>query len=428
MRGLIGLGVLGLCAMAGGPAAAQGVPDVPSALALAPPKNVPVRERSQPGYEPKGLRAGSFLALPRYAVRASAIDNLFATEGDTEADQSLEQSLSVDVGSTWSRHELAASASLDHALYLDNDRENRLSASLRTRLRLDVTRDLALTATAAHAARSEARTTAASRLASPREPIAFTESEIGLTVERRMPRFRVILAGSAQRLDYDDARALDGTALEQDDRDRDAYTVSVRTEAALSPDMFLLVQGGFNWRDYRLGAGAGRPDRDSAGYRVLAGTGFAISDLFRGELAAGLFHQSYDDPTLSDESGLALRARLDWFLTQLMTLSFGADRQIAEADLPGAAQRVQWALNARLDYEILRNLLFDAGYRYVEDSFGSIAREDTGHAVSAGLTWTLNRYLQLEGRYAFEQERSSGADAGTDFDLSRASATWRLRF
>ena len=61
-------------------------------------------------------------------------------------------------------------------------------------------------------------------------------------------------------------------------------------------------------------------NRDSDGWAVVGGSEFRLSNLAQGEVYVGYQEQSYDDPTLSDISGLAFGAGVDWFVTPLTTI------------------------------------------------------------------------------------------------------------
>ncbi|MCP5433617.1 MAG: outer membrane beta-barrel protein [Alphaproteobacteria bacterium] len=391
------------------------------------PKNVAVKDRSHPEYTPKGIRLGSFVASPRYAATGSWTDNLLATPSNKIDDYALKQSLSLALATNWSRHAASAAVGLDTANYLDNSREDSTRARARASLRLDLTSGLSVETRGGYAQFVEARTEATSRSLQPREPIEFAQTDVSVVATERMPRMRLTLAGQYVQYDYEDAVDAAGARIDQAYRDRSVFTVSARDEIAVSPDMYLLVEGSANWRQFDEMPAAG-PKRDSTGYDLLLGAGFALSDSARGELALGYYEQSFDASSLGTESGLAMRGEAEWYLTQLMTLSARIGRTVNDADLTDSARRVSTFYSASLDYEFLRNLVLSWTYRYGTDSFSSIDRDDRIHGFSSSLAWQLNRNMEVDGRYAYDHSDSTGTAAGSDYRINSVSATWRLRF
>ena len=65
--------------------------------------------------------------------------------------------------------------------------------------------------------------------------------------------------------------------------------------------------------------------------------------------AIGYLDQSYDDPAFKEIKGLGARAQLEWFPTQITTVSLTAERQVLDSGIPGAAGYISSTIAAQVD-------------------------------------------------------------------------------
>ena len=76
------------------------------------------------GYEPLGVRAGSFIVLPSLTTSATYSDNIYRTQNNTEDDLILTVQPQVLAESTWSRHALNLHAGMQSRFYDSNSSED----------------------------------------------------------------------------------------------------------------------------------------------------------------------------------------------------------------------------------------------------------------------------------------------------------------
>ena len=76
-------------------------------------------------------------------------------------------------------------------------------------------------------------------------------------------------------------------------------------------------------------------------------------------VGAGYITQSYDDPLYGELSGFSGRARLEYFLTQLVTLGFTANRSVTDSGIIGSAGILTSRYEATADYEFRRNVIVE---------------------------------------------------------------------
>ena len=215
----------------------------------------------------------------------------------------------------------------------------------------------------------------------------------------------------------------------EDDRDREVFTAGGRADYAISPDTSIFVSAAANWRDYRLDPPAPGVfvKRDSNGYEALVGANFDLSHLLRGEAAVGYLSQSFDDPSLDSQSGLAVRGSIEYFPDPLVTITLNASREIADAGVIGASSYVSNSVGAVLDYEFRRNVIAGVGVAYDRDEYDGVDRDDDRFDAFAKVDFAMNRAAALFLQYDFQNQDSAGASAGRDYEVNRVTFGLRLR-
>ena len=83
-----------------------------------------IATRPRPDYDAMGVRAGSFLMLPRLSLQETYNSNIFATPTNERADLVTTMLPSIDVRSDWNNHAVNLHADARAAKYLDNGGED----------------------------------------------------------------------------------------------------------------------------------------------------------------------------------------------------------------------------------------------------------------------------------------------------------------
>lgn len=357
-----------------------------------------VMDRPRPGYDAAGIHAGSFMVYPKADVSESYNDNIYATDSSTKSDFITMVSPSVAVNSLWSRHALNFGGGIDKFWYADNTGENRLDWHVSADGRLDILRDTNIVASAAYAQLHEDRAlpTSASSTAEPTKYKLFMSS---IAFNHAFNRVTTSLAGSWNRYNYDDVPLIGGGILDQDFRDRDEYTESAKLGYLLSPDTNVYLRGTLNQRKYDDQPPVVAVTRDSKGYQVVVGSDFKLSRLMEGGVYVGYQHQTYDEPSFSDDSGVAYGANVNWFVTPLTTVRLNADSTIEESVIGGNSSYLAQSVGLGLDHELLRNVIISGDVGYENDDFKGISRKDDIYSGALGVKYLLNPNFALGLEY-----------------------------
>jgi hypothetical protein len=169
-------------------------------------------------------------------------------------------------------------------------------------------------------------------------------------------------------------------------------------------------------------------DGDSSGWTAEVGTDFEYGGLSRGFFYVGYLEQDFDAPTLGTASGLSVDTQLEWFPSQLTTVTISGSRSVDDVALSGSPIVVVKKARLTVDHELLRNLIITGDADWRSSDYRSISRSDDHLELSAEATWLLNRRVGLYGGYAWISQDSSGILRGPRYDISRLELGFNLQY
>jgi hypothetical protein len=392
-------------------------------------RNVSVRQRPHPGYEALGLREGAFMVWPKLNATVEYNNNIFATTAAEESDTVWHVTPEIDVTSNWSRHALDLYAKGTINRYSDFSSENTNDYSVGGQGRLDVLRSAQINGGADFSRLTEPRTSAASL--GQNKPVQYELSSAYVSAAREFNRLRLSGRFDARNFIY-----LNETGnRQQHDRDREMTLLTGRADYAVSPDTAFFVQVAGNDRNYRLAATPsvlaafpGFQNRDSKGVEVLGGVNFELSATARGEVGVGYIKQSFKNPLFSDISGLGARAQVEWFPTQLTTVTLTGSRTIEDAGIVGASGYLSTNAGVQVDHELLRNVIVSGQASYGNDDYKGLDRNDKRYTAGVSATYLLNRSVGVTVGYNHFKQNSRGTAGSGDFTVDKVGATLTLQY
>ena len=385
------------------------------ALAQEQPQNpedqsVAVRDRPRPEYDPMGVRFGGFDLNASLELAATSNDNIFAEETDTDSDIILALTPRARLSSHWSRHALSLEAGGTFPKYRDGDHssEEVNTGFARAYGRYDVGANTSVSGSAgiAHAVESRLDPDAPAQGVNP---VEYDSSDLSAGVTHNFSRFQVSASAAHSEYNYDGPQRF---------RDFTQDGVTGRVEAQVSPRIGLLLEATTDKRDYD-----NSPEFNSEGQTYLVGATLHLTDLLRGRLAVGQFNRDYDGTPGNSfsESGLAIDANLEWYVTRLTTVTVTGSRN--SEDTIGATTAnpyVATRYGVRVDHELLRNLIVGAGVQFGNRDYDGITLKDDVTHFDAGADYLISRRWAIRARYDHDELDSSGAgSAGRDYEVNQ---------
>ncbi len=389
-------------------------------------RNVSVRERSRPQYDAAGMQLGGFSLFPKLTLGAETDDNIYAANTNTRDDTIYTVQPELVIQSTSSISQLQAFVRGGRRMNKDFVKETTTEYQTGASGYYDLG-GIRLTGGGDYGRYTEARTstTAPTTTAKPVQ-YKLGQANIGLTYS--LDRLR--LTGRAEMQDYDfkDGRTTANAEVDQDFRDRQIITYSARAEYALTPDTSVFLVSAFDDRRYDRQPPAVTLNRDSQGVDIAVGASFDISALVRGDIQLGYVNQDYDAASLRDIKGMTGKATVEWFPTELTTLTLTGARDVRDATAAGAGGFLSGNYGLQIDQELLSNLILTARAGYGRDDYKGIDREDKRTSGYLGANYLLNRNLGFTLAYDYLKQDSSGAAPGQSFEDNRVSLSSSLQF
>lgn len=367
-----------------------------------PPEDMPVKKRQQPGYEPVGIRAGSWMFSPKLISGGLYDSNVFSSNTTKRPDIAAVFEPSLRAHTLWERHGLDLKLDAQSTTYNENSSLNQTNASLKGNGWLDIAHDLAALANFQIAHLNEGVGT----LSSPVNAISPTPYDLfsgDLTVRKEFNRITTSVGMRIDSYDFGQTRAQDGSIINQDSRDGQIYSLHGRVDYAFSPVLgwFAGVEG--NQRNIR---GTPAQTLDSQGYRALSGLTVGFTNLLTGELGAGYVQQRFDDSSIGSIEGPSYRAMLTWRPTRLLDIHVKAEQIVTQTSDTSSTGVLANAFQLGLDYELRRNVIASLSGSYENDRFFGQQRKDKVISSDARIKYLMNRYSAISVFHRYTERNS----------------------
>lgn len=367
------------------------------------PEDTPVKNRQQPGYEPVGIRYGSWMFNPSLMAGALYDSNVFASNTQQRSDIASVVEPSLRAHTLWEKHGIDLKLDAQNTTYHQNSSLDQTNASLKGAGWFDVAHDMQVLGNFQIAHLNEG----VGSLSSPSNAVTPTPYNLfsgDLTLRKEWYRFTGSVGARVDSYEFGTARAQDGSIIDQSARDGQLYTVHGRIDYAFSPSLGWFVGAEGNQRDLR---GIPGSSIDSTGYRVLSGVTVELGRLVKGEFAGGYVEQRFDNPLIGTIAGPAYRAMLTWSPTRLLDIHVKAEQLVTQTSDTSSTGVLANAVQIGADYELLRNVVLSASAGFESDHFYGQDRRDTVTSTNASVKYLLNRYAAISAYHRYTSRESN---------------------
>jgi hypothetical protein len=369
----------------------------PESREQVPPEDTPVKNRQQPGYEPVGIRAGSWLFSPALISGGFYDSNVFSSNTNKRSDIAAVFEPSLRATTLWERNGIDLRLDEQSTVYHQNPGLDQNNASLKGNAWFDIAHDMQVLTNFQIAHLNEGVGTLTSP-ANAVQPTPYNLLSGDVTLRKEFNRLTTSIGVRTDSYDYGSTRAQDGTVINQDSRDGQIYSIHSRIDYAFSSTLGWFASAEGNERNIR---GLPGQSLDSEGYRALSGVKVAFTNLISGEFGAGYVEQRFVDPTIGTIAGPSYRARLTWRPTRLLDVHLNAERLVTETADTSSVGVLADAVQLGIDYELRRNIIVSLNGGYETDRFFGQSRKDHVTTTDASIKYLLNRFgaISLYHRY-----------------------------
>lgn len=380
---------------------------------------VAVRDRPQPLYDPVPYMIDGIAVMPRVSADATYDSNIFATPQATD-DLILRIRPRMSASARLGSFDVNSAVEIDHRQYLSHGSQSTTDVAFGLAGRYDISRETQLYIGTRNGRRTEDRADPDSPL-NLQEPVQYDYVSGYFGAAHSFNRLRIAGRVGVEDRNYQDGRDGLGNIVDQDFRGRTLLLGDLAAEYAFSPDTSAFVNLTVNKRNYPAQALL-EPSRDSKGYRLTAGASFELSKLVRGEVGLGYFQQDFESPEYDTVKGFAAKAKIEYFMTPLLTWTLKANRGAEEATTIGTGAYVTTAVSLQGDYEVMRNLIVSAGVNFEHDKFQDIDRSYDIWGATLAADYKLSPRYALRLQYDFRDQDAKGAFPGREFSRHRLMA------
>lgn len=369
-----------------------------------------------------GVRVGTFVLRP--SINQSINTEITRDHGVKDTRSYLATGIRGTLTSDWSRHALTITGEGVFERNFGSDQNDTdPNARIGADLRLDLADDTIAHITGNYSFERE-DVADPNAIGNASEQAGVHQFEGEASIEREAGRIRGLAAIGASRDVYTDAKLSDGSVFSMKDRNRTGIDGRLRLGYELSPAIipFAEVALGHTFYDRR---------RDSAGYQrssdsyaARAGIAFDLGEKLSGELAGGYQRVSYEDARLKSIDAFTADGNVSWSPRRGTDVNLGLRTTVQDSTAAGQGGWAEYRLSSALAHQMRDHLVARlTGSATLRDFQGSSDNNVTWVA-GAGLTWSINRYLDMTGDVEYETTTGGG---GSDQDIMRAGIGLTLR-
>ncbi len=393
-------------------------------------RNIGVTERARPELDPVGIRAGSLTAFPSVTAGVGVSDNVFANTNNTRTDAYFAFNPRIRLVTNWSTNKLTLEGGGDIIRFVNTPLKNQDGYDASLGGEYAIGRDTQVIGFLQVRRGYEAQFSSAAPNNALRS-VDFVQSSGVVRGTHQLGRFKATLAVDVNRLNFSDLPVPSrGIIIDQDFRDVTVVRGAARMAYAISPDTAVFAEASYSSiNNDKKTFGANIANRGGNQTVVLGGVSLDLTALLRAHAGVGYTRRVFDaSGTYRPISGLAYDGRLTYFLSELTNISVGATRSIEEAVVIGSSGLFSNTYRARVDHELLRNLLLYGQAEFQRNRFEGISRRDAVFVGRIGGTYLGIGRINLSAGVSYIDRSSSGQLTGQQFKEWRGvvAVGWRL--
>lgn len=381
-------------------------------------RNVGVTERARPDYDALGIPLGQFNVFAQVGTGIGYTSNVLPNSPNQDSDEFLTVSPNVRIVSDWTQNLVTLGGGLDATRYRSTTNRNQNEWHLDAHGRYDISDSALIDGQALVERRFE--TPFSGAIASDLSVLSsYVHSYGALRGEYQMGQMRTMLSADFSRFTFSPIDRPEG-AIDQSDRDRDIARLTAQAEYALTPSTSVFGRIGYDRNNYDQNLRTGLPNLDANGYRGSVGVNLDLSSFLRGTVSVGYLKRDYDASIYRSVSGLAAEGRLEYFYSELTNFTIDASRTIQDTSLGGIGAYFDNRVSGRVDHELLRNLIINAGVEYTYQTYVYTTAKNRVLGLNASAKYLATRLYNLGANVSYTKRSESGRIGGRDFNELRA--------
>ncbi|MBB4575505.1 outer membrane beta-barrel protein [Rhizobium lentis] len=374
--------------------------------------------------ETPGIPLGTFVLRPSVT---QSINTETTKDGNTRQRRAfLETDAAATLTSDWGRHQLSVTSEGAWQRNISGEGEEQPSFKINGDLRLDLPQDTVAHLTAGYNFYRE-DTDDPDAIANATQQSDVQEFSAGASVQRDFGILRGTTALALTRSIYSDATLASGATVALSDRDQTTGTLRGRLGYELSPALIPFIEATVGRTLYDETRDSAGYERSGHSYGAKAGVEVDLGEKLKGEVGVGYERADFEDNRLSSIDTATLDASLLWSPIRGTDVNFDLQTSIQPTTTAGESGYVSHALTTTVTHQLRDNLVgrMIGGVVWRNYPTDSTINDELVYTAATGLTWNINRYLDLTSTLGYElTTRKEGSDsqqwrAGVGLKLKR---------
>jgi hypothetical protein len=374
--------------------------------------------------ETPGIPIGTFVLRPSVT---QSINTETTKDGNTTQRRAfLETDAAATLTSDWGRHQLTVTSEGAWQKNVSGEGEEQPSFKINSDLRLDLPDDTTAHLTAGYNFYRE-DTDDPDAIANAAQQSDVQEFSAGASVQRDFGILRGTTALALTRSIYSDAKLSNGTTVSLSDRNQTTGTLRGRVGYELSPALIPFIEANIGRTVYDETQDSAGYERSGHSYGAKAGVEVDLGEKLKGEVGVGYEMADFEDSRLSSIDTATLDASLLWSPIRGTDVNLDLQTSIQPSTTAGESGYVSHALTTTVTHQLHDNLVgtMIGGVIWRDYPTDSTINDELVYTAATGLTWNINRYLDLTSTLGYElTTRKEGSDsqqwrAGVGLKLKR---------
>ncbi|MBB2752148.1 UNVERIFIED_ORG: hypothetical protein GGI57_002847 [Rhizobium aethiopicum] len=364
--------------------------------------------------ETPGIPIGTFVLRPSVT---QSINTETTKDGNTRQRRAfLETDAAATLTSDWGRHQLSVTSEGAWQRNISGEGEEQPSFKVNGDLRLDLSDETVAHLTAGYNFYRE-DTDDPDAIADATQQSDVQEFSAGASVQRDFGILRGTTALALSRSIYSDATLSNGTTVTLSDRDQTTGTLRGRVGYELSPALIPFIEATVGRTLYDETRDSAGYERSGHSYGAKAGVEVDLGEKLKGEVGVGYEMADFEDSRLSSIDTATLDASLLWSPIRGTDVNFDLQTSIQPSTTAGESGYVSHALTTTVTHQLRDNLVgtMIGGVIWRDYPTDSTINDELVYTAATGLTWNINRYLDLTSTLGYELTTRKDGDDSQQF-------------
>lgn len=358
-------------------------------------------------YAAEGFKLGSWLAFANLRQSAAYSTNLNST-AKAKGGFISQSDVEFSARSNWARHQAQINASGGFARNFGAGNTEIPTGDISGDLLIDLVDGFTATSRLGYNYTNEAVTsTALSNNISERPGVHAINGSVGL--ERSGNKLSLILRGSVDRTNYENAKLFGGYTLSQKDRDNTFYQLTARTTYETSTAFSPFVELKLGTRDFDIVKDRNNQERSSSTYGGSVGVGIDLGEKLTGDISVGYSVEDFKDKNLKNLEGFTFDGSLAWSPVRETNITLNSSTQFSGATTAGVSGSILNNLDITATRQINDRTQLSATSGVVVTTDTDYKVDTTLWNVGTSFEYSLNNHLALTGALEYQQQFSDRA-------------------